>query len=82
MTMLELYEPAGAFDALEAFLAEELREGLVADVFLAYGLAEPLPIRVPGGSKHQKALERSGLITRGRTAEWVKLAGTSEPSVS
>ena len=34
-----------------------------------YGLAEPLPIRVPGGSKHQKALERSGLIKRGRTAQ-------------
>src|SRR2546423_1155707 len=33
-----------------------------------YGLAEPFPIRVPAGSKHQKALERSGLITRGRTA--------------
>ena len=34
-----------------------------------YGLAEPFPIRVPAGSKHQKALERSGLITRGRTAQ-------------
>jgi hypothetical protein len=34
-----------------------------------YGLAEPLPIRVPAGSKHQNALERSGLITRGRTAQ-------------
>src|SRR5438132_12641160 len=33
------------------------------------GLAEPFPIRVPAGSKHQKALERSGLITRGRTAQ-------------
>ena len=34
-----------------------------------YGLAEPFPIRVPAGSKHQKALERSGLIPRGRTAQ-------------
>src|SRR5881227_4010196 len=34
-----------------------------------YGLAEPFPIRVPAGSKHQEALERSGLITRGRTAQ-------------
>src|SRR5947209_13625936 len=33
------------------------------------GLAEPFPIRVPASSKHQKALERSGLITRGRTAQ-------------
>src|SRR5690242_16244900 len=34
-----------------------------------YGLAEPLPIRVPAGSKHQNAVERSGPITRGRTAQ-------------
>jgi hypothetical protein len=29
-----------------------------------YGLAEPFPIRVPAGSKHQKALERS--VEQGR----------------
>jgi para-aminobenzoate synthetase component 1 len=40
--MLELHEPEGAFEALEAYLAEELREGLVADVYLGYGLGEPL----------------------------------------
>ena len=40
--MLELYEAAGAFEALEGYLAEELREGLVADVYLGYGLSEPL----------------------------------------
>jgi para-aminobenzoate synthetase component 1 len=40
--MLELYEANGAFEALEAYLAEELREGLVADVYLGYGLGEPL----------------------------------------
>ena len=40
--MLELYSPDGAFEALEAYLADELRDGLVADVFLAYGLSEPL----------------------------------------
>jgi len=34
-----------------------------------YGLAEPFPIRVPAGSKHQNAVERAGLITRGRTAQ-------------
>jgi para-aminobenzoate synthetase component 1 len=37
--MLELYEPAGAFEALEAYLAAELREGVVADVYLGYGLS-------------------------------------------
>ena len=40
--MLELWEPHGAFETLEAYLAEELREGLVADVYLGYGLSETL----------------------------------------
>jgi para-aminobenzoate synthetase component 1 len=40
--MLELHEPGGAFERLEAYLADELREGLVADVYLGYGLGEPL----------------------------------------
>jgi para-aminobenzoate synthetase component 1 len=40
--MLELYEADGAFEALEAYLAAELHEGLVADVYLGYGLGEPL----------------------------------------
>src|SRR5207253_5253378 len=42
LSMLEVYEPDGAFEALEAYLAEELDEGLVADVYLGYGMAEPL----------------------------------------
>jgi para-aminobenzoate synthetase component 1 len=45
--MLELWEPDGAFDALEAYLADELRAGLVADVYLGYGLSEALR-RDPG----------------------------------
>jgi para-aminobenzoate synthetase component I len=40
--MLEIHEAEGAFEALEAYLAEELREGLVADVYLGYSLGEPL----------------------------------------
>ena len=42
--MLELFQPAGAFEALEAYLAEELwgREGRVADVFLGYGLSQSI----------------------------------------
>ena len=32
-------------------------------------LAEPFPISVQAVSKHLKVLERSGLITRGRTAQ-------------
>jgi para-aminobenzoate synthetase component 1 len=40
--VLELHEPAGALDALEAYLAEELRPGLVADFYLGYRLGELL----------------------------------------
>jgi len=40
--VLELWEPDGAFEALEAYLAAELREGLVADVYLGYGLSQAL----------------------------------------
>ncbi|HEX4525456.1 MAG TPA: anthranilate synthase component I family protein, partial [Gaiellaceae bacterium] len=40
--MLELHEPEGALEALEQYLADELRTGLVADVYLGYGLAETL----------------------------------------
>jgi len=40
--VLELNDAAGAFELLEAFLSAELRDGLVADVYLGYGLSEPL----------------------------------------
>jgi para-aminobenzoate synthetase component 1 len=43
--MLELWQPEGAFAALEAYLAEEGflgAEGSVADVFLGYGLSQAL----------------------------------------
>jgi para-aminobenzoate synthetase component I len=45
--MLELHEPEGAFERLEAYLAEHLRPGTVADVYLGYGLSAPLRRR-PG----------------------------------
>ena len=32
--LLELHDPVGAFEAVEAFLAEQLRPGLVADLYL------------------------------------------------
>jgi DNA-binding transcriptional ArsR family regulator len=33
-------------------------------------LAEPFPITVQAVSKHLRVLERAGLITRGREAQW------------
>ena len=47
--MLELHGHEGAFETLEAHLAAELRDGLVADVFLGYGLSAGLRRRdTPG----------------------------------
>jgi para-aminobenzoate synthetase component I len=40
--MLELWNHEGALEALAAYVAEELRPGLVADVYLGYGLSDPL----------------------------------------
>ena len=40
--MLELRSVEGAFEALESHLAEELRPGLVADVYLGYGLSQAI----------------------------------------
>src|ERR687890_139656 len=33
-------------------------------------LAEPFPMTLPAISKHLKVLERAGLISRGRQAQW------------
>ena len=41
-SVLELWQPEGALEALERYLADGLHEGLVADVYLGYGLAETL----------------------------------------
>jgi para-aminobenzoate synthetase component 1 len=38
--VLELDRPGGAFEELERYLADGLRDGLVADVYLGYRLAE------------------------------------------
>jgi para-aminobenzoate synthetase component I len=40
--VLELHDAVDAFETLEAYLAAELRDGLVADVYLGYGLSDPL----------------------------------------
>jgi para-aminobenzoate synthetase component I len=40
--MLELHDPVGAFERLEAYLVDRLGSGEVADVYLGYGLSEPL----------------------------------------
>jgi DNA-binding transcriptional ArsR family regulator len=57
-----------------AALADPTRRAILAR--LAEGeatvneLADPFPVTVQAVSKHLKVLERAGLITRGRTAQW------------
>jgi DNA-binding transcriptional ArsR family regulator len=61
-------------DAAFAALADPTRRGIVSR--LAQGdatvseLAAPFAISLPAISKHLKVLERSGLITRGRDAQF------------
>src|SRR5215211_1665975 len=57
LSVLELWSAGGAFEALESYLAEELQPGLVAEVYLGYGLSQairrdatpapPEPCRLP-----------------------------------
>jgi DNA-binding transcriptional ArsR family regulator len=57
-----------------AALADPTRRAILAR--LAEGeatvneLADPFPVTVQAVSKHLKVLQRAGLITRGRTAQW------------
>jgi DNA-binding transcriptional ArsR family regulator len=57
-----------------AALADPTRRAILAR--LAEGdatvneLAEPFPVSLQAVSKHLKVLERAGLITRGREAQW------------
>lgn len=57
-----------------AALADPTRRAILArlsagDVSVK-DLAEPFAMSLPAISKHLKVLERCGLITRGRTAQW------------
>jgi DNA-binding transcriptional ArsR family regulator len=72
-----MVEDGGAVDRLsEVFsaLADPTRRAILAR--LAQGestvnqLAEPFPISLQAVSKHLKVLERAGLITRGKEAQW------------
>ena len=64
----------GRLDATFAALADPTRRAIVAR--LAKGdatvneLAQPFALSLPGISKHLKVLERSGLITRSRQAQF------------
>lgn len=57
-----------------AALADPTRRAILARLALGETsvseLAEPFEMSLPAVSKHLKVLERAGLITRGRQAQW------------
>lgn len=66
-----------------AALADPTRRAILA--LLARGeasvteLAQPFEMSLPAISKHLKVLERAGLITRGREAQWRPCQLNAEP---
>jgi DNA-binding transcriptional ArsR family regulator len=66
--------PADTLSATFAALSDPTRRAILAqlaDHDATVGeLAEPFDISLPAVSKHLKVLERAGLITRGREAQW------------
>ncbi len=72
--MVQAAESADHLDVVFAALADPTRRAILAR--LAQGeatvteLATPFAISLPAISKHLKVLERAGLITRGREAQW------------
>jgi DNA-binding transcriptional ArsR family regulator len=66
--------PADPLSATFAALADPTRRAILARLALGETtvneLAEPFAMSLPAVSKHLKVLERAGLITRGREAQW------------
>ena len=66
--------PTDHLSATFAALADPTRRAILARLALGETsvseLAEPFDMSLPAVSKHLKVLERAGLITRGREAQW------------
>lgn len=58
------------FSALADPTRRAILRRLAAGEATVQELAKPFPISQPAISKHLKVLERAGLITRGRRAQW------------
>ena len=75
--------PADRLSTTLSALADPTRRAILAR--LADGeanvqeLAEPFPISLHAVSKHLKVLERAGLITRARSAQWRPCRLRAEP---
>jgi DNA-binding transcriptional ArsR family regulator len=64
-------------------LADPTRRAILARLIEGHAsvneLAEPFDISLPAVSKHLKVLERAGLISRGREAQWRPCRLTANP---
>ena len=75
--------PADQLSATFAALADPTRRAILAR--LAEGdatvseLAKPFPVSLPAISRHLKVLERAGLISRNRSAQWRPSSLRAEP---
>ena len=61
---------SSTFSALAHPTRRAILDQLAAGDATVNELAEPFPISVQAVSKHLKVLERAGLVTRGRTAQY------------
>lgn len=66
--------PIDRLSAIFSALADPTRRAILARLALGAlsvtELAQPFEMSLPGISKHLKVLERAGLISRGRDAQW------------
>jgi Predicted transcriptional regulators len=66
--------PADSLSAAFAALADPTRRAMLARLALhdmsVSELAEPFAMSLPAISKHLKVLEKAGLVSRGREAQW------------
>ena len=61
---------SGIFGALADPTRRAILASLISGPVTVNQLAQPFQMTLPGISKHLKVLERAGLITRGREAQW------------
>ncbi len=70
----QMVELAAPLDVVFHALADPTRRAMLAQLALhemsVNELAEPFDISLPAVSKHLKVLERAGLVTRGRNAQY------------
>src|ERR1700682_3756069 len=66
---------AALADPTRRAILERLRQGEAT----VMDLAQPFELSLPGVSKHLKVLQRAGLITQGRKAQWRPCKLEAEP---